>query len=232
MKVAILIFGMLRCFEQVYPEFKKYLIDVLNPDIFFSGYPNKKGLEYCESKIKELWNPKKYIIRNYTEELRRQIHPNDEKFECRKIGNSRVASTLSGKYNIKLANELRKEYESENKIKYDLLILLRPEVVFYKTLENDEIKKAINGDILIPDAWDFKCVNPICVSDVGVVTNSESMDIYASLIDCIDKYWEEGYLFHPETLMGVHIEKTKLKRTGVNYTGWYTFYELEDRKNF
>jgi hypothetical protein len=232
MKVAILIPGMLRCFEEVQPEFKKYIIDILNPDIFFSGYPNNKGLQYCESKIKELWNPKKYIIREYTEEFRRKIHPNDEKFEERKVYGSRVSSTLSGKYNIKLANQLRKEYEKKNNIKYDLLMVWRPELVFYKTLEKEEIEKSISGDVLIPDAWDFKEVNPICVSDIGVVTNGDSMDIYASFIDCIDKYWEEGHLFHPETLMGVHLEKTGLRRTGVHYTGWYLYYNLKDRKGF
>ena len=62
MKVAVLISGMLRCFEEVHPEFKKYIMDVFNPDIFFCGYPNNEGLDYCETKIKELWNPKKYII--------------------------------------------------------------------------------------------------------------------------------------------------------------------------
>lgn len=232
MKVAILIPGMLRCFEEVQPKFKKYIIDIFNPDIFFAGYPNNKGLEYCESKIKKLWNPKKYIIREYTEELRRKIHPNDEKFEERKIYESRVSSTLSGKYNIKLANELRIAYEKEHNIKYDLLMVWRPELVFYKTLEEDEIQKALAGEVLIPDAWDFKEVNPICVSDVGVVTNGDSMNVYSSLIDCIDKYWEEGYYFHPETLMGVHLEKTKLRRTGVNHTGWYLFYDLKDRKEF
>lgn len=232
MKVAVLIPGMLRCFEQVNPEFKKYVIDVFRPDIFFSGYPNNNGLKYCESKIKELWNPKKYIIREYTEKLRREIHPNDEKFELRKVYGARVSSTLSGKYNIKLANELRKQYEKENNIKYDLLMVWRPELVFYKTLEKEEIEKALNGDVLIPDAWDFKEVNPVCVSDIGVVTNRESMDTYASLIDYIDKYWEEGHLFHPETLMGVHLEKTGLRRTGVHYTGWYLYYDLEERKGF
>jgi hypothetical protein len=232
MKVAVLISGMLRCFEEVQPEFKKYIIDVFQPDIFFSGYPNNKGLEYCDTKVKQLWNPKKYIIRNYTEELRRKIHSNDEKFEKRKVSGARVSSTLSGKYNIKLVNELRKQYESENDIKYDLIILWRPELIFYKTLDEEQIEKAISGDVLIPDAWDFKEVNPICVSDIGVVTNGKSMDIYASLIDCIDKYWEEGYLFHPETLMGVHLEKTGLRRTGVNCTGWYLYYDREERKGF
>lgn len=232
MKTAVLIPGMLRCFEEVYSEFKKYIMDVLSPDIFFCGYPNSKGLDYCENKIKELWNPKGYVIREYTEELRRKIHPNDEKFEKRKVSGARVSSTLSGKYNIKLANEIRKKYEVANSIKYDLLMVWRSELVFYKTLEKEEIEKALRGDVLIPDAWDFKEVNPICVSDIGVVTNGESMDVYASLIDCIDKYWEEGYLFHPETLMGVHLEKTGLKRTGVHYTGWYLYYDLHNRKEF
>jgi len=232
MRFAVLIPGMLRCFEEVQPEFKKYIIDSLNPDIFFSGYPNKMGLAYCENKIKELWDPKKYIIREYTEELRREIHPNDEKFESRKRAESRVASTLSGKYNIKIVNEMRKDYERENNFKYDLLMVWRPELVFYKTIEQEEIDKALKGDVLIPDAWDFKNVNPVCVSDIGVVTNGESMDVYASLIDCIDKYWENGHTFHPETLMGVHIKETGLRRTGVNYTGWYLYYTQKQRKSF
>ena len=52
MKVAVLVSGMLRTFEETYPRLKKYIIDDLEPDIFFYGYPNKKGMQYCQNKIK------------------------------------------------------------------------------------------------------------------------------------------------------------------------------------
>lgn len=232
MNTAILIPGMLRCFEEVQVEFKKYILEPLNADVFFSGHPNKKGIDYCEEKIKEFWNPKKYNLCEYTQELRKEIHPNDTKFESRKRPESGIASTLSGKYNIKIANKLRKEYEKESNIKYDLLMVWRPELIFYRTPSEEEIEQALEGKVLIPNAWDFKEVGVECISDIGVLTNSESMDIYCSLIDRIENYWENGCMFHPETLMGVHIKETGLERVEVDYTGWYLYYNKTDRKGF
>ena len=130
-KVAIIIAGRLDTFEDVYPTFKKYVIDYFEPDIFFSVYPNNNWLKYCENKIIELWNPKKYLLREYTEQVRREVHPNDEIFSTRKRPETNPNTWLSGIYNVKLSNNLKKEYEIENNFKYDICIKVRTDCIWH-----------------------------------------------------------------------------------------------------
>lgn len=229
MKVAILLPGMLRNFEVVYPYFKKYVIDPLNPDIFFYGYPNKKGLEYCESKIIELWNPKKYTIREYTTELRKEICPYENELY---MGRNTSATSekashtwMSGIYCVKNANALKQQYEQENNFLYDVVIKSRTDWFYYREHSKEELERAERGELLIPEAWDFKSVNEIGASDVSAVSDSKNIDAYSSLYDNIEKYFREGvYAFHPETYCGIHVDRQKLNRTplhaGVNDTGW------------
>jgi hypothetical protein len=80
MKIAVCLSGMMRNFELTYPYFKKYIIDEYDPDIFFSGYPNKNGNEYCDKNLVNLYNPKKYILQEYSDELRKKICDNEEKY--------------------------------------------------------------------------------------------------------------------------------------------------------
>lgn len=216
-KIAILIAGRLDTFDDVYPSFKKYVIDYFQPDIFFSGYPNKKGFEYCENKLVELWNPKKYILREYTEEVRKEIHPNDEIFNARKRPETKPNTWLSGIYNVKIANDLKKQYEIENDLKYDICIKVRTDCIWHSYITENEINLAkIDKNILIPTAWDFKEVHPMGASDVIAISNSDSMNKYASLIDYIDEYFQNGHTFHPESLVGIHINNLKLNRISIS----------------
>lgn len=80
MKIALLLVGRLDSFVKDYDSLKEIVLDRLSPDIFFSGHPNKAGIDYCRKNVEELWKPKKYILREYTEEVRKEVHPNDAKF--------------------------------------------------------------------------------------------------------------------------------------------------------
>lgn len=228
MRVAILLPGMLRHFEVVYPYFKKYVIDPLNPDVFFYGYPNKKGLAYCERKLVELWRPKKYTIRDYTAELRAEICPYEMELRSKRSGytSEKAANTwVSGVYCVKKANALKQQYEQENNFLYDVVIKSRTDWFYRREHAKEELQRAKNGELLIPEAWDFKGVNEIGASDVSAMSDSKTIDSYASLYDNIEKYFREGtYAFHPETYCGIHIARCQLNRTplraGVNDTGW------------
>jgi hypothetical protein len=108
MKIALLLIGRLDSFVDDYPSLKEFVLDDYSPDIFFSGHPNKMGLEFCEKKIQDLWKPKKYILREYTEKVRKEVHPNDEKFNQFKRSETTPNTWLSGMYNLKLVNDLKK----------------------------------------------------------------------------------------------------------------------------
>ena len=215
MKTAVLIPGMLRNFEVTHPRFKTFIMDELNPDIFFSGYPNEMGIEHCEKTFTSLYKPKKHIIREYTDELRKMICPNQAFYNMFKRSESTPNTWMSGVWNVKMANLLRKEYEQSEGIKYDLVIKCRIDTFFYAKISQKDIQLALEGNILIPNAWDFKSVNPIAVSDVFAMSTPDVMDIYCDMYDHIDGYVKSGDIFHPESLCGRHIAAQGLKRIEV-----------------
>lgn len=232
MKTAIIIPGRLDTFEDVFPSFKEYVLDVFQPDIFFAGYPNIKGLEYCEQKLIELWNPKKYILRRYTEEVRREIHPNDSRFLERKRSETNPHTWLSGMYNVKLANSLKESYEQENNFTYDICIKVRTDCIWHThiTLEELELAKQ-DKNILIPAAWNFSEIHPLGTSDVAALCNSKTMNKYAAFMDYVDYYYDQGNQFHPESMLGIHIHHMGLNRIAIttgkdpfshipNQSGW------------
>ncbi len=236
MKIALLLVGRLDTFEEMYPSLKEYILDPLYPDIFFSGHPNKKGMEYCEEQIKLLWEPKKYNIREYTEAVRREAHPNDSIFDSNKRPETTPHTWLSGIYNVKLCNNLRKEYQNENNFVYDVVIKARTDLNWYGNISNEELELAKSGNILIPTAWDFKCVHHLGTSDVIAISNSEGIDKYSSLIDNVDTYWNERNIFHPESFLGIHLDRVGLNRikisSGIDETGWCRIDSSPNRKSF
>jgi hypothetical protein len=229
MKIAICLSGMVRNFENTYPSFKKFIIDEHNPDIFFSGYPNSKGFEYCESKIIELYSPKKIIIQEYTDDLRKMICNNEEKYKARP--ETKVNNFLSQMYNIKKCDLLRQEYEKENNFKYDVVIRSRIDVFYFKKFEEKELQMAQFGYILIPTEWDFKTVNIRAVSDSFAMTNSKNMTKYSNLYNNFDEYYNAGVQIHPETIFGFHLIQQGLTRIEIPGHGWYKFENIETGKN-
>jgi len=226
MTTALILIGRLDTFETLYSTLKEYIIDPLQPDIFFSGYPNLKGLEYCENKILDLWKPKKYILREYNQKVRQEVHPNDTKFTRSHTAPPKISSWLSGIYNVKMANNLKLEYEKQLNFKYDICIKARTDLLWYNNISAEEIELAKQpNNILIPAAWNFSQIHPLGASDVTAISNSESMNIYSSLIDNIDRYYDSGEYFHPESLLGIHIHKHGLNR--INITGgWDPFTKI------
>lgn len=232
MKASLILIGRLDSFVQNFDTLKEFIIDPLLPDIFFSGHPNKMGLEFCEDKIQELWKPKKYILREYTEEVRREVHPNDEKFNQFKRPETTPNTWLSGMYNLKLANNLKKQYEQENNFTYDICIKARTDVIWHSFITSDQIELSkMDNNILIPTAWDFKEVSQFGVSDTAIVCNSKTMDLYSSFIDFVDDYFDEGNMFHPETFNGIHIDRMGLNRIPIN-TGIDPFTKEHNRSGW
>lgn len=237
MKIALCFSGMLRNFEVTYPSIKKYLLDTHSPDVFFAGYPNKKGLEYCKDKFIELYNPKKMFIQEYSDDLRKNICNNEEKYLIRTREETKINNFLSQIYNIKICDNLRQQYENENNFQYDVVIRTRLDVFYFKKFEEEELNLAKSGNILIPTEWDFKEVNPVGVSDSFAMSNSINMTKYASLYDNFDNYFQQGVQMHPETMFGFHVLQQKLNRIAIMRHGWYKFENIDtgehhERRNY
>ncbi len=231
MKIAVCLSGMMRNFENTYPNFKKHIIDQHMPDIFFCGYPNSKGLEYCREKLISFYNPKDFILNEYNEEIRKKICNNEDIFKNNVRTETKINNFLSQLYNIYQSDILRQKYELKNNFKYDVVIRSRIDVFYFKKFELEELLMAKYGYVLIPTEWDFKSVDNRAVSDSFAMTNSQNMSKYSNLFNNYEKLFNEGTHLHPETLFGVHMLDQRLNRIEIKGHGWYKFEDVNTGKD-
>jgi len=218
MKIALCFSGFARTFKHTYPYLKKYILDHLNPDVFFYGYTDiDNGIS--EEDIVNLYKPKKFYFKEYDEDAKNKIW---DAYGTRQIGEIRMLSSmqpiniLSQYYNLFNSNQLKKQYEEENNFKYDIVIRARTDCYFYRYFSEEELKVEKNC-VYIPDIWDFGHV-----SSGFAYGDSESMDVYSDLFNKIRQYnLEEHFPFGPEPMKAYHINRQNLKRKIVQNHYWW-----------
>ena len=145
MKTALILTGHMRCWEQVYPNTKNMIIDKYNPDIFIATYKTEgywvspdhdpKGLGVNEhspkldlTKVVETYKPKTIKAFNQID-YKKQA----EKYLpfCQEI---RPANTLSQFHKMFQGIAMMEDYAVFNDIRYDLVIRMRPDLVFQHEL--------------------------------------------------------------------------------------------------
>lgn len=137
-----------------------------------------------EKDLIKLYNPKKYLFEDntpYNQEISAKVKvPNDF---------SGVSHSLS----IKKSIELMKEYEQENNIKYNLVILFRPDLIILKDMLLKEYKLDkvyVNGNHLGDPDGDFH-----------FIMNSEMAGQFKNLYHSIENgnpckahFWMKNYI--------------------------------------
>lgn len=219
MKIAACFSGFTRNFEDTYPYFKKKLFDVYDVDVFVFGSPNKFGLEHNKDIIHNTYRPKKIILEN---DLFYSSSTLDQKYDFKD-------SVMRMWYNIMCADNLRKEYENENKFKYDYVIRMRFDCFFLRTLEEVGINlnEIDDNSIAIPYKWNFPQVYSKAKCDMFAIGTSNSMSRYSSLLKNIDKFSYSGPKnnrgsAHAESLLGTYLDSIDM-----NVIGTETPFEFE-----
>jgi hypothetical protein len=163
MKVAVVLHGHFRCFDQTWPDTKKNLVDVLNPDIFAFAWTDSMGhhlspgdspdhenhpgynvgdpvdIQYINS-VQQRLNPKVFITDQYSN--------HDEYFQSMidswryttdyllvPAGCHRPKGCLSMVWSRSKIIKLMNEYEQQHNFKYDLVIVTRYDV-YHSVLVN------------------------------------------------------------------------------------------------
>lgn len=146
-RIAIQLFGHLRTFEYTFESFNKYLLkenilDDYQIDIFIHtwneldhstiNYRNLDGKALTGksltneelSLVNKLYQPKKIVVES-------QLDCQDEVL-IEKIGRfpRSKKGCLNNSYTIYMVNKLRNEYELENRVHYDWVIVTRPDILF------------------------------------------------------------------------------------------------------
>ncbi len=183
MKAAICLSGMPRNIENSYKWLDESVLSVLrennvNYDFFVSFWDSKNtSLKY--NRISSLFNPKRFAIEAWNEEKIIELGFK----QLKKYDNG--PNALGMFYQIYKCNELRKEYEKEQNIKYDVAFRLRTELQFKSKLDVNELRCIVDSEDktlflrLIPNDRIF------WTRDTLAFSNGNTMDIYSDLFNHI-----------------------------------------------
>lgn len=208
MKLGVLLFGHLRTFEYSSQYFIENVVKKYDCDIFMHTWDEidsttqswnnktncyKKLDEITLEKVKTIYKPKSIIVGH-------QDNQSDEIIES--IDGLKKVSLNGMNYmfeSMQRANELRKEYEQEIGIKYDYLLVTRPDVAVYNFLDIPAtIKEAQSLNIDLNNARFFAGlygnsdtnVRLLCnrVNDILFFAKPAVIDRYISVNSCFNKH--------------------------------------------
>lgn len=143
MKIAVLLFGHVRSYQYCSRYLKKFVLNRYHADVFMHTWDlsDSQTLTWDNRerkiskitpeellKIKKIYLPKGFCIENQ--------HIEEDKILKSKIDGKKAS--LQGMrhafLSLERANDLRKRYEKEKGIKYDLILVTRPDIAIYKEI--------------------------------------------------------------------------------------------------
>jgi hypothetical protein len=152
MNVAVVLTGHLRCWKDVLPNFKEKVIDRYNPDIFIHTWDeegwwipgdknNEKGYHEESPKIDqkeiiEAYNPRGITIESW-ETYNKMF---ERRGELYKNFAHRPKNILSMFYKLNRGISLLEDYASQIGVYYDLVIRMRPDMIFNEDLPDFDPK--------------------------------------------------------------------------------------------
>lgn len=153
MKVAVVLTGHLRCWRQVFPNFKEKIIDRYNPDIFIHTWDeegwwipgdkqNEKGVfegtpQINDDEIIEVYNPK-YYVKEYWDDYNKHFEKCGEYFTNYA---HRPKNIISMFYKLHAGVQLVETHVARLQGAYDLVIRMRPDMVLHDDLPDFDPQK-------------------------------------------------------------------------------------------
>lgn len=236
-KIAVCVSGNLRTFEKTMSSFKHFILGSLagNADYFIHTWDTLGGKSLGHDSplwgtktftkmpdINRIFNPKKIVIDNHNEPgfvaAMNAVVAQAKLSEADKDGfkNHSIRDYAAMCYTWKRSKELLEEYEKEQGIKYDIIVKLRPDLLFTKPFD---IKRG--KDVLcLPNVGRYYAG---AVNDQFAVGMASSVKTYLSIFDHIVEYVNKRStpLPRPEYYLQQH-----LKQNGVRYSEEFIRYYI------
>ncbi len=223
MKVALCLSGHFRNFEKCYHSLYRFILKPLNCDVFIhtwdkigyqSVYKTDANLNDIKSKIdliNSLYLPKCISIQNTNNMAR--FMDEASKYASHLITQPKHPGHMASMfYKINACNELRKEYEKQNNIKYDCVIRCRPDLLFTSGIESTLLNNLTQ--LILPKIYNFHNG----YNDQFAISNSNYMNIYSSFYHELPGYFNAKNEYYPEKFMKWAIEKHNIKINFSNIT--------------
>lgn len=193
MKIALLLAGRIRGYEEGLDTQFKYIYKNNKTDIFLS-HNNENILDKVDEFIKK-YNPKKF-------DSSHSVFPYNNKFKTWPETNTQ--NTWSSMYHEYTAFKLLEEYIQETKTNYDIVVFSRAELIINNDFNFDKIRDNL---IYIPNSEKWR--NGIC--DLFAYGNLQTMKIYCSIFININKYCKNKRIYyHSEFLTKYNLEYNKI----------------------
>ena len=215
MKIALCISGHLRKFEQTFSSLNEFFIKRYNVDIFIHTwdklgfncqYKSDLTLDSTTSKsahINNLYNPKKIIIESssFIEHLKNEANSYAPHLKYCPKHPGHMASMF---YKIYACNELRKKYELETGINYDLVVRCRSDLMIqnYIRLPN----KYVANKVWIPKSISSQG----WYTDQFAIGGPNEMDLYSSAYFDLPEYFLNKNEYYPEKFLAWSFAKKDL----------------------
>lgn len=219
-RIAIQFYGYLRSYKDCRDSFFKHLVEPIQKagykvDIFMHSWDFVESVNVSwkiEKDIDKSAMPSKtpskeylidfYKLKNIAITPQPQHKDRDEfiKMRCPEKG-YRFQSTLSVYYSLHRVNTLRLDYESQNNLQYDLVVVLRPDLLFYNNVSLDFLK--FWGDISQKLFGYYDAVgNERGGIDLFYIAIPSVINILANYYNEIDlKDLQNANLYSPESIM-------------------------------
>jgi len=238
MKVAVYFSGHLRTYEQTWDNWKKYVIDPLNADVFIATWPyrgewiskgipvkpdpNDLGTVQHESIIDvnsviNLINPVKIEIldagtfEEQTTGLLKEVCEWRDSSSNKEYWGYMPRSHVSQYYTWKRVDDLRKAYEIETSTKYDIIIRARTDLLIEDFL--DPFHLQIENLVLTQVRNDIN--EPLWINDImfmgssNVISNlCQLYDSYPILFDALKKSNSPEWFFSSHKLIPYYLLST------------------------
>ena len=229
MKVAYCIGGQFRNFEDCIKNLNHYILDPLAADVFVSTWDEsgqnlknkkrkKKVKKISTLYLKEHLNLKASHIIPFKKEYINQFHHfNSHNFTSTNVLSKNMPLLF---YHVAKSIELMKEYEKKNNMNYDMVILARPDLIFYSKITPRQIHFILKDQSNILTSSFHNSFPGYFVSDMFAITTSTSCLAYVHRWNNINKIIDDTITlngYYAKKLTPENITKTALDQYGVNY---------------
>ena len=180
MKIAICFSGQIRTGCHAFPNIKKFIGDVWDSCDFFLHTWNMSYNKFTPEQIKN--NVKEYNIHKLDIEEIKNLYP----FKLTRVDNTKLNNYDQWESWL-LSIQLKQQYENINRMKYDYVVKMRPDMIYHESLNlRDIIKNIKHHSITVID--EFMLARVPTVDDTFYAATSNMMDVSSMYVNKINEY--------------------------------------------
>jgi hypothetical protein len=211
MNVAVVLTGHMRCWEQVFPRFKESIIDRYNPDIFIDTWndeaywdphsqkgivANAPGIDF--EKLNKVYNPigiRHENYENYEAQFAERAKKFDNFYHVPK-------NQISMMYKLGRGVAIMEDYMFQTGKTYDLVIRMRPDLVFNEPLPNFDPNKFYT--------LGYRNHMGQGTSDMIQVGNFFTIGLFSKILHHLPQLYKETGLLCPHVISEQYIKRLGL----------------------